>query len=427
MYQFYFILYLIFIYFRKLSASKANKKIEKILVWRGYHPQCFRLTDMKLAKRESGLFQKHMSEAFRANRIDEMHKLVHANMETVKTTTERGIITMALRLAIQERDETLISVLFGRLSMKRDYFELMIYKRDPCYSIRLFEAHIDAALLEPKDLSMFVEHGMTYLFRLLDGKFIHYAELPRTEFDASSVLRRYALPDCNHYIEKIVNALDANPKNKTKRHIATVDQIRALATSSSIGYDVIIDGGNALHARNGQPNPEDLRQMITILQTRGHSPLVVIHVSHTDLHKTPSPHEPHGSRDYVSKVKNVLETSNVQFVTTPYGLNDDLFILLAYLIRIETGLGRGCSIVTRDTYTDHMEVFKNRQKNVSDDFGKYLAHDLVSFTAADVHCHQMHVPDATPKPYTNCIQIVEPYAYIPLTIEGPEFARILIQ
>lgn len=386
-----------------------------------------RLTDMKLAKRESGLFQKHMSEAFRANRIDEMRRLVDENIEMVKTTTERGIITMALRLAIQENDEALISVLFGRLSMKRDYFELMIYKSDPRYSVRLFEEHIDVALVEPKDIKMFVEHEMTYLLRLLDGKFIHYAEGTRTEFDASSILRRYALPDCNHYIEKITNALDANPKNKTKRHIATVDQIRALATSSSIGYDVIIDGGNALHSRNGQPNPEDLRQMITILQSRGHSPLVIIHVSHTDLHKTPSPHEPHGSRDYVSKLKNILETSKVQFVTTPCGLNDDLFILLAYLIRIETGLGHGCSIVTRDTYTDHMDAFKNRQKNVSGDFGNYLAHDLVSFTSADVHCHKMHIPDATPKPYTNCIQIVEPYAYIPLTIEGPEFAQILIQ
>ena len=374
----------------------------------------------KNGKKESGLFQKHMSEAFRANRIDEMRKLVDDNIEMVKTTTERGIITMALRLAIQEKDEPLISVLFGRLSMKRDYFELMIYKRDPCYSTRLFEAHIDVALLEPKDLKMFVEHGMTYLFRLLDGKFIPYAELPRTEFDASSVLRRYTLPHCNHYIDKIISALDTNPKNKTKRHIATVDQIRRLATSSSIGYDVIIDGGNVLHSRNGQPNPEDLRQMITILQTRGHSPLVVIHVSHTDLHKTPSPTD-----DYVLKVKNVLETSKVQFVTTPCGLNDDLFILLAYLIRIETGLGRGCSIVTRDTYTDHMDAFKNRQKNVSDNFGKYLAHDLVSFTAADNY-HQMHITDATPKPYTNCIQLVEPYAYIPLTGTGPEFAQILI-
>ena len=362
--------------------------------------------------------------------MDDMRKLVDENIEMVKTTTERGIITMTLRLAIQERDESLISVLFDRLSMKRDYFELMIYKRDPGYSIQLFREHIDVALLEPKDLKMFVEHGMTHLFRLLDGKFIHYPEAPRTEFDVSSVLRRYALPDCKHYIEKITNALESNPKNKTKRHIATVDQIRALAISSSFGYDVIIDGGNVLHSRNGQPNPDDLHQMITILQARGHSPLVVIHVSHTDLHKTPSPHDPHDSpRDYVLKVNNVLETSKVHFITTPYGLNDDLFILLAYLIRIDSGLGRGCSIVTRDTYTDHMDAFKNRQKNVSDDFGKYLAHDLVSFTAADVY-HQMHIPDTAPKPYTNCIQIVEPHAYIPLTITfpdtGPEFAQILI-
>ena len=383
---------------------------------------------MKLAKKENGLFQKQMSDAFRANRIDEIRKLVDENIEMVRTTTERGIITMTLRLAIHERDELLISVLFDRLSMKRDYFELMIYKRDPTHNIRMFEDHIDVALLEPKDIKMFVDHGMTYLFRLLDGKFIHYAEGTRTEFDTSSVLRRYALPDCKHYIEKITDALDSNPKNKMKKHIATIDQIRTHATSClSVGYDVIIDGGNVLHSRNGQPDPEDLRRMITILQTRGHSPLVILHVSHTDLHKTS--HDSRDSRDYVLKVNSVLETSKVQFITTPCGMNDDLFILLAYLFRIESGLGRGCSIVTRDTYTDHMDAFKNRQRNVSADFGKYLAHDLVSFTAVDVH-NQMHIPDAAPKPYTNCIQIVEPYAYIPLTITGsdtgPEFAQILI-
>jgi hypothetical protein len=386
----------------------------------------FRSTNMAKATEEKkerariGLFQKHLSEAFRANRFEEMRKRVDENLDMVRTTTERGVITMTLRLAIQQRDEELISMLVDRLSMKRDFIELMIYKGDPEYNSRLFEAHIDTALLEPKDIKLFIEHGMTYLFRYLDGKFLHLEGIQTcSEVDkSSSTLRRYALPDCDHYIQKITKEIESSPKNKTKSHVAVIDQIRALASATSCSYDVIIDGGNVLHARNGQPNPEDLNRMITMLQSRGHSPIVIIHASHIDVSSR-------SRSDHVDAVRNIFETRKVPFIATPYGLNDDLFILLAYLMRVQTC---GCSIVTRDTYTDHMDAFKNPQKNVSDDFGKHLAHDLVSFTVSDAY-RQMYVPDATPKPYTSCIQVAGTRVYIPLisATPGSEFAEIRME
>lgn len=385
-------------------------------------------SEEKKERARIGLFQKQLSEAFRANRFEEMRKLVDENLEMVRTTTERGVITMTLRLAIQQRDEELILMLVDRLSMKRDYIELMIYKGDPAYNSRLFEAHIDTALLEPKDIKLLVDHGMTYLFRHLDGKFLHLDTDPvmvqeGSKVDKSSILRRYALPDCDHYIQKITQVIESSPKNKTKSHVAVIDQIRTLATatSSSSGYDVIIDGGNVLHARNGQPNPEDLNRMITMLQSRGHSPIVIIHMSHIDVSRSRS--------DHVVAVRNIFETRKVPFIATPYGLNDDLFILLAYLMRVPIC---GCSIVTRDTYTDHMDAFKNPQKNVSDDFGKHLAHDLISFTVSDAY-RQMYVPDVTPKPYTSCIQVVGTRVYIPLiaaaaaAAAGSEFAEIRME
>lgn len=380
---------------------------------------CFISTNMAKATEEKkerariGLFQKQLSEAFRANRFEEMRKLVDENIEMVRTTTERGVITMTLRLAIQQRDEDLISMLVDRLSMKRDYIELMIYKGDPAYNRRLFEEHIDTALLEPKDIKLFIDHGMTYLFRYLDGKFLHLeGNRPPSDLDKSSILRRYALPDCDHYIQKITQVIESSPKNKTKSHVAVIDQIRTLATATSSSYDVIIDGGNVLHARNGQPNPEDLNRMITMLQSRGHSPIVIIHASHTDVSSR-------SRSDHAVAVRNIFETRKIPFIATPYGLNDDLFILLAYLMR------ECCSIVTRDTYTDHIDMFKNPQKNVSDDFGKYLAQDLVSFTVSDAY-RQMHIPDATPKPYTSCIQVVGTRVYIPV-IPGSEFVEIRME
>jgi len=372
-----------------------------------------------LTKKQLGLFQREMNEALSNKRTDKMRGMVYGNSALISTTREKGIITMTLRFAIQERDDTLIASLLGRLSMKRDFFELMVYKGDPVYSAQLFEMHIDVAVLEPKDVRFMIENGLTHLLRHLDGKFLHDAAGgTKSEFDKSSTLRRYSLQNCAHYIEKITKVIETNPKNKKQSHVAIVKQLNAIAAT----YDIIIDGGSVLHSRNGQPNPNDLRKMIDLLKTRGHSPLVVIHTSHTDTKRNPA---------YAPDVNKILEQGGgVSAIITPPCLNDDLFILLAYLIRTDHALA--CSIVTRDTYTDHMDTFKNPQKNVSDDFGKYLANDLISFTN-DAFGH-MHVPPTQTKPYSNCIQIVEPYAYIPLlpataasSMSSPEFSQIYLE
>ena len=371
-----------------------------------------------LTKKQLGLFQREMNEALSNKRTDEMRRMVYGNSALIATTREKGIITMTLRFAIQERDDALIASLIGRLSMKRDFFELMVYKGDPVYSAHLFETHIDVALLEQKDVRFMIENGLTFLLRHLDGKYLHDAGGTKTEFDKSSTLRRYSLQNCTHYIEKIIKVIETNPKNKKQSHVAIVKQLNAIAAT----YDIIIDGGSVLHSRNGQPNPNDLRKMIDLLKTRGHSPLVVIHTSHTNVKLNPT---------YAPDVNKILEQGGgVSAIITPPCLNDDLFILLAYLTRTNRALA--CSIVTRDTYTDHMDTFKNPQKNVSGDFGKYLANDLISFTNDAFGC--MHVPPTQTKPYSNCIQIVEPHAYIPLlpttaasSMPSPEFSQILLQ
>jgi hypothetical protein len=243
----------------------------------------------------------------------------------------------------------------------------------------------------------------------LDGKFLHDAGGTKSEFDKSSTLRRYSLPNCSHYIEKIMKVIEkivmkavAEDENKKKKSHLPLDVVKKLQKTFT-AYDIIIDGGSVLHSRNGQPIPNDLHKMIELLKTRGHSPLVVIHASHTNVKLNPT---------YAPDVNKILQQAGITFITTPSGLklNDDLFILLAYLIRTDHTLP--CSIVTRDTYTDHMDTFKNPQKNVSDDFGKYLANDLISFTN-DVFA-RMDVPPTQTKPFSCCIQIVEPYAYIPL-------------
>lgn len=355
-----------------------------------------------MTQKELGRLQRTMNEMLQNGRIDEFRVLLKEHEKLIDTTREKGIITMVLRFAILEHDDARIASVFDRLSMKRDYFALMVYNPDPEYCVHLFTRYIDVALLDAKDVRFMIENRLAFLFRYLDGKFLYDSQTAAGESDQmietdSAGLSRYTLTHCDHYIQKIVNRMEKDPKNKSQQHVAVIKKLE-----KSPLYDAIIDGGNVLHSYNGNPNPDDLNTMIQLVRQNGCSPLVVIHKSHTDERRNPS---------YAPRINAILR--DVPHITTPAGLNDDLFILIAYLMRIKKEERKnGCrvSIITRDTYTDHMDKLKCAEKDVSDDFGKYLANDLVPFENQGFGNIHFHLQPMT----SGCIQIVEPYAYIPI-------------
>jgi hypothetical protein len=361
---------------------------------------------MTMTQKELGKFQRTMNELLQSGKMDEFRALLKEYEKLIETTREKGIITMVLRFAILERDDARIASVFDRLSMKRDYFALMVYNPDPEYCVHLLTQYIDAALLDSKDVRFIIENRLTFLFRYLDGKFLHDSQSAfgdngtLVESDSESRLSRYTLENSEYYIQKIVAQMVENPKNKSQQHIPILKKLDQMITSSNL-YDAIIDGGNVLHSYNGVPNPEDLNAMIQLVRRNGHNPLIIIHKSHTDERRNPS---------YAARINVILR--NVSHITTPVGLNDDLFILLAYLMRIQKEKrknGSRISIITRDTYTDHMDKFKRTEKDVSDDFGKYLANDIVPFVNdGGGNVHLSYQPAVS-----HCIQIIEPYAYIP--------------
>lgn len=345
-----------------------------------------------------------MNELLQSNKMDEFRILLNQNEELIQTTREKGIITMVLRFAILNDDDARIASVFDRLSMKRDYFALMVYNPEPEYCAHLFTRYIDAALLDSKDIRFMIENRLTFLFRYLDGKFLNDSRPPTCDggelVESETSLSRYTLQGCEHYIQKIVAQIEKDPKNKSKQHLPVLKALGEIVSSTL--YDAIIDGGNVLHSYNGTPNPEDLNAMIQVVRRNGCNPLVIIHKSHTDERRNPS---------YAARVNAVLR--DVPHITTPAGLNDDLFILVAYLLRIqkeERKNGSRISIITRDTYTDHMDKFKHTEKDVSDDFGKYLASDLVPFVNDGGGNIRLHLQPMI----SHCIQVVEPYAYIPI-------------
>ena len=354
-----------------------------------------------ITQKELGKLQRTMNELLQSGKMDEFRALLKEYEKVIETTCEKGIITMVLRFAILERNDAHIASIFDRLSMKRDYFALMVYNPNPEYCVHLFTRYIDSALLDSKDIRFIIENRLTFLFRYLDGKFLHdsHSAGDASElivYHSESRLSRYTLQYSEHYIQKIVTQMVKDPKNKLQQHVAVIKNLEKAPI-----YDAIIDGGNVLNSYNGTPNPDDLNVMIQLVRRNGCSPLIIIHKSHTDERRNPR---------YAPHINAILR--DVPHIITPVGLNDDLFILLAYLMRIQKEKrknGSRISIITRDTYTDHMDKFKRTEKDVSDDFGKYLANDLVPFVndgGGNMHLHFQPT-------VSHCIQIIEPYAYVP--------------
>ena len=276
-------------------------------------------TTMTMTPRELGRLQRTMNELLQSGLKGEFRLLLDKNTELIRTTREKGIVTMVLRFAILERDDELIVSLFDRLSMKRDYFALMVYNPDREYCVHLFTRYIDAALLDSKDIRFMIENRLEFLFRYLDGKFLHDSETFDVPPCDLSCLSRYSLQGCDYYIQKIVSRMEKNPKNKFQKHVPVLKKLKQTAP-----YDAVIDGANVLLSRNGVPCPDDLNTMLQIVRLNGCNPLVVIHKSHTDERFNPS---------YAPRINQMLR--DVPHVVTPAGMNDDMFILLAYLMRIQ--------------------------------------------------------------------------------------------
>ena len=164
-------------------------------------------TTMIMTQKELGRLQRTMNELLQSGKMDEFRTLLKENAELIDTTREKGIITMVLRFAILEHDDARIASVFDRLSMKRDYFALMVYNPNPEYCSHLFTRYIDAALLDSKDVRFIIENRLTFLFRFLDGKFLHdsSSQCQNAEelVECEQCLSRYTLQNPEHYIQTI--------------------------------------------------------------------------------------------------------------------------------------------------------------------------------------------------------------------------------
>jgi len=272
--------------------------------------------------------------------------------DLLENTDNKGLITSILRYGIKTKNDKIINSVVNKLSMKRDFYDLMLYYNNESLSIMLFKNHFNIDLILTEDIDFMIKNNLHFLLQFLDGKFIQVSgENTLLKFDN---LKKYKLTNCDKYFTTISDKI-----NK--------EYINSFLIALEKPYDCIIDAGNVLHSRNGEVNFQDLETVIKNFE----NPLIIIHKRH--------------------KLKNMLK--NYNYFETPYNVNDDLFILLAYL-------KNNCKIITNDKYSDH--TFE------SNDFRFHVMDDIINYTnkAGTITFNEV-------KPYSKCIQIISSTIYLP--------------
>ena len=276
----------------------------------------------------------------------------------------------------------MFSSLAPRFTAKRDFFAAIEHnqKRTVQRNIDLFRK-INPELIEPRDIKMIVENGLSYLLQFLDNKFVKVDIHPT--IDTSPALQFKPLLNIDSYIAKLTN------KIQKKKELA-----KFIECINAKNYNVVVDAGNVLHSRDGQTRPEDLFQLLGQLTEMGLRPLVVIFYRR--------------ARD-ISDLDTKM--NGVEYCITPAEENDDYFVLLAYLLNLKKGVIT--HNITNDEYQDH-NLFLNDGANVNSDFTGHMRDDQIKYTN-----RYGSMAITTPvKNYSNCLQINDGIAYIPTTYGG---------
>jgi len=327
--------------------------------------------------------QKTMYELLEAKDYVKIQQIIDANRELVYTNTQKGLVSLLLRYSIIVNNEELIASLIPRLSMKRDYFSLILYNHPNkiADNIQLF-SHINIELLDSNDIRFIVENGLTYLLPLLEGKFVKVS-IPQT-INAVPELQYTPLNNIDIYIEKLKELC----KNKCEiaKFITCVDSKK---------YDIVVDAGNILHSRNGSAQPQDLIELTKQLKTMGFTPLVVIYPKHLKEHR---------------ELAEIVDKC-----PSPYSDSDDYYILLAYLLNLKRQ--NITHIITNDEYQDHV-LHLNDGQNINSDFSGHMRDDQIRYTNI-YGVFNIYTPI---KRHSNSLQIIDSIAYIPTDDGG--FIRV---
>ena len=289
-------------------------------------------------------------------------------LDTLLQTKNKGLISLILQYSIITNNKNILDYIFPLISMKRDYFNIIIYNRDnKVYCDEIFKKYIPYDSIIAKDIEFMIENNITYLIKNLDGQFIKldHVGLPVSKFNIN--FKKYNFNKSNIYYEDFLCKLDGR----------IISQFNKVIKNKN--YEYIIDAGNILFSRNGIITDKSIDDLnFVINKNKNKNNLIIIHCKHLKN----------------KKIKEIL--TNKLYFATPYNFNDDIFIIIAYLYN-------QCKIITNDNFKDHTIENNDFRNFIFDDLIKYTnKNNIISFDE-----------ELT---YNRCIQVIEDKIYIPTNI-----------
>jgi hypothetical protein len=286
--------------------------------------------------------------------------LTNYKIENLLKVKNKGLISLILQYAILVNNQEIISTVIPFISMKRDFFTLILSnRRNEDYCKKLFIDKIDKNSITQKDILFIIENNLHFLLPLLNGVFIELELEGSVKYDVR--FKKYYLNNTkkyeDHFFKKINSEIVLNFLHKINTE-----------------YNFIIDAGNIIFSRNGTFGDHSIEDLKHVINSFSNS-LIIIHQKHLKN----------------KKIKEML--SNQLYFATPYGLNDDIFIILAYL-------KNQVNIITNDNYKDH-----TIDENI---FRVQLLDNLIKY---ENNKGKIKFNDI--RSYSRCIQVIDDITFIP--------------
>ena len=303
-----------------------------------------------------------------SNQLDAMSDVIFNNIidqDTIKFKNDtlknnKSLISLILQFAILTNNDKIIDNIKPYISMKRDYYNLMNYKNNKLDCTNIFlESILPKNDITSQDIEFLINNNYYYLLPYLQHKYIHInldGSFPVIKLD------KIKMQNKKYYLDQI----------KEKISSRNFDMFNKFLTKKNFNY--IIDAGNVLFSRNGILTDKSIQDLDKVINSFENS-LIIIHKRHL---KNP-------------QIRHLLHQKN--FYETPYNMNDDIFIIMAFII-FEV------PIITNDNYKDHY---------INDDYLRgHILDNLIKYEN-----NKGNIEFIRENSVSSCVHVIDSSVYIP--------------
>jgi len=284
---------------------------------------------------------RNIYSAMNAGDLSLANRLIdNLNVDLIEPQFINGYKSLKARLLIKENKLEKVINFYQNTTdlMSRDYIELIKYLDNISseLSYNYFQDKIlDKIILKSKDVDELIKLNNTRILKSMVSKSF------TTNMEGKNIDVKES-----YFEKKFIDSIINNICTKISNHKSIIKII------SKISYKIVIDGGNLLYASKGRLNDNSYKNLLRFYDKITQPTLIVLHSRHRN------------------KIKKFLHLCNkkVKIFYTPYNCNDDIYILLASLLK-------QVKIITNDKFGDHNVVFSS-----NDNLKKFLDEKIVSYT-----------------------------------------------